>query len=61
LKGWITVKADRQSWKKVLPLSEQKVALGFEYHYSSQEFSEICKGFIPKQMEDKWFIFYEEP
>lgn len=33
----------------------------FDRLYSQEEFEKIAAGVIPKQMEDKWFIFYEEP
>ena len=26
----------------------------------SEQFLELKKGLIPQQMEDKWFIFYED-
>ena len=53
--------ATRTSWEKCLPLPEARVALDFTASYSEDEFSRIRRGLIPRQMEDKWFIFYEEP
>lgn len=29
--------------------------------YTAQEFKSIIEGLVPQQMEDKWFIYYEEP
>lgn len=29
-------------------------------HFTDIQFSKMTKGLIPKQMEDKWFIFYED-
>jgi ADP-ribosyl-[dinitrogen reductase] hydrolase len=33
--------------------------LDFQKVYSSEEFDRIKLGLIPKEMEDKWFIYYE--
>ncbi len=52
--------ATRQSWK-TLPMPDQKGDLAFSGRYLLQEFGTMCQGLIPEQMEDKWFIFYEEP
>jgi hypothetical protein len=35
--------------------------LGFVEYYTFDEFERIKRGLIPREMEDKWFIFYEEP
>jgi len=53
--------ATRSSWKKCLPVPEARVALGFTASYSGEDFEKFKRGSIPRQMEDKWFIFYEEP
>jgi hypothetical protein len=29
--------------------------------YAPEEFDRLKQGSVPEQMEDKWFIFYEEP
>jgi len=51
--------AKRDDWKiKNMPLRCKSVAI--EKLYSPEEFEKIAAGLIPKQMEDKWFIFYEE-
>ena len=52
--------ATRTSWK-TLPLPEARTALDFNASYSGDDFERIRRGLIPRQMEDKWFIFYEEP
>ncbi|MGL4608612.1 MAG: hypothetical protein ACRCYY_02840 [Trueperaceae bacterium] len=52
--------AKRELWKN-LPMPDKKETLNFSNEYSLQEFGIICQGLIPEQMEDKWFIFYEEP
>jgi hypothetical protein len=52
--------ATRDSWK-TLPLPEARAELGFSQSYSTEEFERIKRGLIPQEMEDKWFIFFEEP
>jgi hypothetical protein len=55
-----TVKATRHSWQtKVMP--EKKTLLDFTSHFSQAEFDRLNLGLVPEQMEDKWFIFLEEP
>jgi hypothetical protein len=35
--------------------------LGLTASYSPADFELIKRGSIPEEMEDKWFVFYEEP
>ena len=35
--------------------------LTFRHTYSPAEFEIISMGLIPKEMEDKWFIYYDPP
>jgi hypothetical protein len=53
------VKATSSSWK-LIPFND---GVPLEYHavFNSDEFSKLEAGVIPKAMEDKWFIYYEEP
>jgi hypothetical protein len=52
--------AKRSDWKiKDMPLRSESVAI--DRLYSREEFEKIAAGLIPKQMEDHWFIFYDEP
>jgi hypothetical protein len=53
--------ATRNSWGKVLPLPEIRAELGFAESYSEADFERIKRGLIPSAMEDKWFVFFEEP
>ena len=54
------VKATRELWQtRVMP--EKKSLLEFRSHFSQAEFALLSLGIVPKQMEDKWFIFFEEP
>src|SRR5258708_3375907 len=52
-------KATRESWKS-LPMPATKKELVFGRHFTEQEFERISLGVIPKQMDDKWFIFLED-
>jgi len=51
--------ATRGSWK-ILPLPTVRAKLGFAESYAADEFERVKRGLIPKKMEDKWFIFFEE-
>jgi hypothetical protein len=51
--------ARREDWKTE-PLPDQHVTLLVEKTYTAQEMSLIRLGVIPEEMEDKWFIFYED-
>jgi hypothetical protein len=35
--------------------------LPFVATFSQSEYARICEGFVPQAMEDKWFIYYEQP
>jgi len=51
--------ATATSWKRE-PFTEG-VPLSFRADFGSEELSRIEAGLIPKEMEDKWFVFYEAP
>jgi hypothetical protein len=53
------VKASADSWKREGFTS----GLSIPYHesFTDDEFSKIGEGLIPKVMEDKWFIYFEQP
>mgnify|MGYP005859101111 CR=1 FL=1 len=40
-----------------MPSSKQQLTL--QRAYSPEEYGRIARGLVPKQMEDKWFIFLE--
>lgn len=51
--------ANVESWKtepfgKVEPIP-------YESHFTEAEFDKLQQGLIPKQMEDKWFIYFDDP
>ena len=53
-------RATRQSWPALKPLPAQRAQLSLKRAFTEQEYERICLGFIPEQMEDKWFMFVED-
>ncbi|MFO7815127.1 MAG: hypothetical protein R6V14_05260 [Halanaerobiales bacterium] len=54
-----TVRATKESWK-TSDMPEEKVSLPIDQKYSKKEYNKIKQGFIPKGMEDRWFIYFEK-
>jgi len=52
--------ATRDSWK-ILPLPTARADLALTESFTPEEFERMKRGLIPQQMEDKWFIYFEEP
>ncbi len=50
--------ADIDSWQN-LPMPEEVAELEYKAEYSADEFERISRGLIPREMEDKWFIFFQ--
>ena len=50
--------AERSSWKTE-PMPDARALLSFERTLSSSEYQRLSQGFIPREMEDKWFVFLE--
>ena len=40
-------------------MPEQRERLSFEALYTDLDAEKMMNGFIPKEMEDKWFIYFE--
>jgi hypothetical protein len=51
--------ANQDSWE-ILPLPTNRISLGFAATYDDSEAERMRQGFIPRQMEDKWFIYFKE-
>ena len=49
--------ATKSSWKN-LSIEDPK-RIGLVLHFTGKQVEKLKQGLIPKQMEDKWFIFYE--
>lgn len=52
--------AKRSDWDST-PMGEARTAIAFEDTFSFDGFARLREGVIPREMEDKWFVFYEEP
>lgn len=50
--------ATKASWENY-PMDNPK-RIELELHFTDKQFSKLIKGLIPEQMEDKWFIYYED-
>ena len=52
-------RATRKSWKRE-PLPKERVPLGYARALTHIEASHMVDGFIPRAMEDRWFILFDE-
>ncbi|MCH9647622.1 MAG: hypothetical protein K0U98_05240 [Deltaproteobacteria bacterium] len=52
--------ATRASWKTV-GYTGSFVSLPYRRDFSAREFVRVREGLIPEAMEDKWFVFFEDP
>jgi len=52
-------KASSTSWKRG-PFKEG-VPLPYQAAFDSEQFARLENGLVPQVMEDKWFIYYDEP
>jgi hypothetical protein len=43
------------------PCPDRRADLGFRHSYTVAEFERIKMGLVPEQIEDKWFILFEDP
>ncbi|MBP6978226.1 MAG: ADP-ribosylglycohydrolase family protein, partial [Bacteroidales bacterium] len=50
--------ATRSTWKNI-PIDDPK-RIDISLHFTDKQFSRLINGLIPQQMEDKWFVFYED-
>lgn len=51
--------ANIQTWK-TLPFGKTE-PIPYQARYTEAEFGKLKIGLIPKQMEDKWFIYFDDP
>jgi hypothetical protein len=52
-------RASSTSWK-TLPHPEQREPLAFAAEFTDAETEQLVFGLIPREMEDKWFIFFHQ-
>ncbi len=55
----IDLKTARKSDWKTLDMPIEQAVIGFQKFFNDEEFVRLKRGLIPHQMEDKWFIFFE--
>ncbi|HEX8794644.1 MAG TPA: hypothetical protein VF765_27045 [Polyangiaceae bacterium] len=53
-------KATRTSWQSK-PMPEARTRIPYERTFAPAEYVRLQRGLVPKEMEDKWFIFHESP
>lgn len=51
--------AKKQDWRTE-PLPDRHAVIELQLHYSQDDRQKIVKGLIPEQMEDKWFIYFDD-
>lgn len=51
--------AKREDWKTE-PLPSRKASISLDRGFEPHELERIRRGLLPAQMEDKWFIFWED-
>ncbi len=52
-------RATPADWK-TLPLPDERTAIDLDRRFSLEELDQIQRGIIPEEMEDKWFVYWEE-
>lgn len=52
--------ARRTDWGILMPLPEEHAALSISHRFTEAEMEKIRLGHIPQQMEDRWFVFFED-
>jgi hypothetical protein len=45
--------------RKCKPMPTEHVRVKWDRTFTPDEWQRVCRGLIPRQMEDKWFIFAE--
>ena len=51
--------ATRHSWNHK-KLTDQYALLDYDERFTHEQYERISRGLIPREMEDKWFIFMED-
>ncbi len=49
----------KSDWK-TMPIPVEKVDLGYQKVFRAADVKKIMSGYKPHDMEDKWFIYYED-
>ena len=51
--------ATRDSWQNK-PMPEARAKLAYERRFTPEEHQRVALGIVPRNMEDKWFIFLDD-
>jgi hypothetical protein len=54
------MKATQPSDWKTVELPSKRTTLTLDREFSKQEMEKIRRGILPRQMEDKWFIYWKD-
>jgi hypothetical protein len=54
----MTERAIKSNWK-TLGAPDRREPLGYEYVFTDADADRLQLGLIPKEMEDKWFVYFE--
>ena len=52
-------RAKPDSWQ-TKPMPEARVRLRIDRTFSADDYAKLQRGFIPRVMEEKWFIYFED-
>jgi 8-oxo-dGTP pyrophosphatase MutT (NUDIX family) len=50
--------ACQQDWESAQPLPERRAELAVDLRYGDADMSRIRKGFLPQDMDEKWFFWF---
>lgn len=51
----------RRADREIVALPQERARLHVERHYTREQLGWLKYGILPREMEDKWFAFYEAP
>ena len=52
---------DFAHWKSISkPMPEQHTTIQLNYKFTEEDMTAIKNGLTPQEMEDKWFVYYEQ-
>ena len=52
--------ATSSSWNNLESMPKESILTECSIKYSKEEFEQIKRGIVPEEMEEKWFIYFED-
>jgi hypothetical protein len=52
--------ASQHDWE-TKPLPAARTTIAYDRRYSAKEFARLSAGHVPRDMDEKWFVYFEEP